>query len=83
MYEILSVDIESKDFSMDGFIDYIITLTINVPNLADWAKNEALLVIYTILRPLQISDPPPQSRKPPLDPKNNRVREPNTVQYMP
>ena len=59
MYEILAVDIESKDFSMDGFIDYIITLTINVPNLADWAKNEALLVIYTILRPLQISDPPP------------------------
>ena len=66
MYEILAVDIESKDFSMDGFIDYIITLTINVPNLADWAKNEALLVIYTILRPLQISDPPPNQENHPL-----------------
>ena len=49
----LAVNIEAKEALMDGFIDYIITITIDNPFWMDHAKNVALLVIHTIFRPLQ------------------------------
>ena len=42
---------------MDGFIDDIITITIDYPRWVERAKNAALLIIHTIFRP-QHSDKP-------------------------
>ena len=53
----LSVNIKAKEASMDGFIDDIITITIDDPCWVERAKNAALLIIQTIFRP-QYSDKP-------------------------
>ena len=53
----MSVDIDAKEASMDGFVDEIITLNIGVPSWADHAKNSALLAIHTIFRPLHYYEP--------------------------
>ena len=42
---------------MDGFIDDIITITVNDEHLIDHAKSAALLVIHTLFRPLKPSEP--------------------------
>ena len=42
---------------MDGFIDDIITITVNDDHWIDRAKSAALLVIHTLFRPLQSSEP--------------------------
>ena len=41
---------------MDGFINYIITITVDDDNWIDRAKSAALLVIHTLFRPLQPSE---------------------------
>ena len=51
----LEVDTKAKEDSMDGFIDDIITITIDYSNLVERTKNSALLVIHIIFRPLQYS----------------------------
>ena len=53
----LSLDVEAKDYSMDGFTISITTLTNDEPKWMEGAKNKALLVIHTIFQPLKISDP--------------------------
>ena len=45
---------------MDGFIDYIIPITIDNPWWVERANNAALLVIHTIFRPLHYDEPPKQ-----------------------
>ena len=40
---------------MDVFVDDIIAITIDDPNLVGRTKNASLLVIHTIFRPLQFS----------------------------
>ena len=42
---------------MDGFIDEIITITVNEKHGMDRPKSAALLVIHTLFRPLQPSEP--------------------------
>ena len=44
----LAVDITATEASMDGFIDYIITITVNDEHWIDSAKSAALLFIHTI-----------------------------------
>ena len=41
---------------MDGFIDDIITITVDDEHWIDCTKSAALLVIYTLFRPLQPSE---------------------------
>ena len=41
---------------MDGFIDDIITITVDDEHWIDRAKSAALLVIHTLFRPLQPSE---------------------------
>ena len=53
----LAVKIISTEASMDGFIDIIITITVNADHWIDRAKSAALLVIYTLFRPLHPSEP--------------------------
>ena len=42
---------------MDGFIDDIITITVDDEHCIDRAKSAALLVINTLFRPLHLSEP--------------------------
>ena len=49
---------------MDGFIDDIITITVDDKHWIDYAKSAALLVIHTLFRPLQ--PPEPLKRDDPL-----------------
>ena len=42
---------------MDGFVDYIVTVRVNYDHWIDRAKSAALLVIHTLFRPLQPSEP--------------------------
>ena len=51
------VNIEAKDSSMYGFIDEIITITIDNLRLVECTKNTALLIIYTIFRPRKSDKP--------------------------
>ena len=53
--EPLAVDITAIEASMDGFINKIITITVDDEHLIDHSKSAALLVIRTLLRPLQTS----------------------------
>ena len=48
---------DAREYSMDRFINNIITLTIDDSTWAEIAKKLALLVIHTIFRPLQTSEP--------------------------
>ena len=48
----LSVEIIATEASMDGFIDDIITITVNDDHWVDRAKSADLLVIHTLFRPL-------------------------------
>ena len=51
--DFLTVNIEAKDSSIDGFIDDILTITIDDQWCVERAKNAALLIIHTIFRPRQ------------------------------
>ena len=51
----LAVDITAIEASMDGFIDNIITITVDDEHWIDRARIAALLVIYTLFRPLHPS----------------------------
>ena len=42
---------------MDGFIDEIIAITVDDKHWIDGAKSASLLVIHTLFRPLQPSEP--------------------------
>ena len=42
---------------MDGLIDNIITITVDNKYSIERTKNAALLVIHTLFRPLQASEP--------------------------
>ena len=53
----LAVDITATEASMDGFIDDIITITVDDEHWIDRAKSAALLVIHTLFWPLQPSEP--------------------------
>ena len=53
------MEIKSTEESMDGFINYIITIIGDVEHLIEHTNSSALLVIHTLLRPLQ----PLESRK--------------------
>ena len=53
----LAVDITATEASMDGFIDDIITITVDDDHWIDRAESAALLVIHTLFRPLQPSEP--------------------------
>ena len=53
----LSVDIKATESSMDGFINDIITITVDNKNWIYCTKIAALLVIHTLFRPLQPSEP--------------------------
>ena len=53
----LAVDIRATEASMDGFIDDIITITVDDDHWIDRAESAALLVIHTLFRPLQPSEP--------------------------
>ena len=53
----LAVDIKSKVASMYGFINSIVAVTIDEPGWVECAKNSSLLVIHTIFRSLQPSEP--------------------------
>ena len=53
----LAVEIIATEASMDGFIDDIITITVDDNHWIDRAKRAALLVIHTLFRPLQPSEP--------------------------
>ena len=57
MADPLAVDITATDASMDGFIDNIITITVDDKHWIDRAKSAALLVICPLFRPLQPSEP--------------------------
>ena len=54
------MDITDTEESMDGFIDKIITTTVDDEHWIDHAKSAALLVIHTLFRPPQPSEPPKQ-----------------------
>ena len=49
----LAVDITVTEASIDGFIDDIITIMVDDKQWIHHAKSAALLVIYTLFRPLQ------------------------------
>ena len=53
----LAVDIIATEASMHVFIDDIITITVDDDHWIDRAKIAALLVIHTLFRPLQPSEP--------------------------
>ena len=53
----LAVEIIATEASMGGFIDDIITITVDDDHWIDHAKSAALLVIHTLFRPLQPSEP--------------------------
>ena len=53
----LAVDITATEASMDGFIDDIITIMVDDKHWIDCAKSAVLLVIHTLLLPLQPSEP--------------------------
>ena len=53
----LAAEITATEASMDGFIDDIITITVHDDHWIDRAKSAALLVIHTLFRPLQPSEP--------------------------
>ena len=53
----LAVDITATEASMDGFIGNIISITFDGEHWIDRAKIAALLVIHTLFRPLQPSEP--------------------------
>ena len=53
----LAVDITATESSMDGFIDNIITRTVDDKHWTERAQSAALLVIHTLFRPLQPSEP--------------------------
>ena len=53
----LAVNINSKETSMDGFIDDIIIITVHDKYWIEHAKRAALLVIRTLFGPLQASEP--------------------------
>ena len=55
MADPLAVDITATEASMDGFIDDIITITVDDKHWIDFEKSAALLVIHTLFRPLQPS----------------------------
>ena len=57
MSDPLSVDITATDASMDGFINYIITITVGDKNWIGCAKSAALLVIHTLFQPVQLLEP--------------------------
>ena len=53
----LSVFIKATESSMDGFIDNIVTVTVDDKHWIELAKIAVLLVICTLFRPLQPSEP--------------------------
>ena len=53
----LAVDITATEASIDSFIDDITTITVDDDHWIDRAKSAALLVIHTLFRPLQPSEP--------------------------
>ena len=53
----LLVYTKAKESSMDGLIDYTISLNIDDPTWKEQSQNAALLVIHTILQPLQTLEP--------------------------
>ena len=53
----LAVNIEAKESYIDGFIDDIFTITADNKYWVEGAKIAALLVIHTLFRPLQASEP--------------------------
>ena len=53
----LSGEIIATEASMDGFIYDIITIIVDYYHWIDHAKSAALLVIHTLFRPLQPSEP--------------------------
>ena len=53
----LALDITATDASLDGLIYDIITITVDEKHWIDRAKIAALLVIYTLFRLLQPSEP--------------------------
>ena len=53
----LAVDITATEASMDGFINDIITITVDDEHCIDRAKSATILVIHTLFRPLQPSEP--------------------------
>ena len=56
MVDPLAVDIKATEASMYGFIDDIITTTVDDEHWIDCAKSAYLLVIHTLFRPLQPSE---------------------------
>ena len=62
----LAVDITATESSMYEFIDDIITITVDDKYWIDRAKIAALLVIYSLFRPLRPSEPLRQEYPPPL-----------------
>ena len=54
------MNIEAKKALMDGFIDDIITITIDNPCRVEHTKNAYLLIIHTIFRPRQSNKPQKQ-----------------------
>ena len=53
----LAVYITATETSMDGFIDDIITIPVDDKQCIDCAKSAAILVIHTLFRPLQPTEP--------------------------
>ena len=53
----LAVDITATEASMDGFINYIITITVDDKHWIDRKKSAALLVIHALFQPLRPSEP--------------------------
>ena len=51
------MDITATEASMDVFIDDIITITVDEYHWIDRAKSASLLVIHTLFRPIQPSEP--------------------------
>ena len=51
------MEITATEASIDGFINDTITITVDDKHWIDHAKIAALLVIHTLLRPLQPSEP--------------------------
>ena len=57
MSDPLAVKITYTETSMGGFINKIITITVDDENFIDWKKSAAILVIHTLFLPLQSSEP--------------------------
>ena len=53
----LAMETTATETSMDGFIDDIITITVDDKHWIDRKKSVAQLVIHTLFRPLQPSEP--------------------------